>query len=151
MHGLDDAIQQDIGELAAHSCPLERKGNGGGPSQQKDVLKCTTRRATIHYQVRYTTEPYSSQSTQSDPVEHIRSALATVMGNYDRNSVKRVPKPVELWLQLTVWEGIMVDVLNNRSQMSQVSGIMVAVVIQPPKRLEFCLTTGIMQHTPSQT
>ncbi|KAK7001580.1 hypothetical protein R3P38DRAFT_2796104 [Favolaschia claudopus] len=33
MHGLDDANQQDIGELAAHSCPLERLSSDIDPSQ----------------------------------------------------------------------------------------------------------------------
>ncbi|KAK6988212.1 hypothetical protein R3P38DRAFT_2804953 [Favolaschia claudopus] len=57
---VSNGIQEDIGELAAHSCPLERKGNRRAPKQQEDVLKCTTRRPTVHHQVQYTTEPYSS-------------------------------------------------------------------------------------------
>ncbi|KAK6995869.1 hypothetical protein R3P38DRAFT_2800727 [Favolaschia claudopus] len=36
---VNNGIQQDIGELAAHSSPLERKGNQGHRSQGKDVSK----------------------------------------------------------------------------------------------------------------
>ncbi|KAK7038661.1 hypothetical protein R3P38DRAFT_2770881 [Favolaschia claudopus] len=39
MLGLRDGIQEDVGELAAHSCPLERKGNHRAPNQQKDMFK----------------------------------------------------------------------------------------------------------------
>ncbi|KAK7007752.1 hypothetical protein R3P38DRAFT_3211397 [Favolaschia claudopus] len=36
---VNNGKQQDIGELAAHSCPLERKGNQGHRSEGRDVLK----------------------------------------------------------------------------------------------------------------
>ncbi|KAK6977417.1 hypothetical protein R3P38DRAFT_2810421 [Favolaschia claudopus] len=79
--------------------------------------------------------------TQNNP-KH--SPLAILPWNLDPDSVKRVPKPVEFCLHLTPWEGILVDVLNTRSQMSLVSGILVADVIQPLKPPEFCLRTGIL-------
>ncbi|KAK6981030.1 hypothetical protein R3P38DRAFT_2808800 [Favolaschia claudopus] len=36
---VNNGKQQDIGELAAPSCPLERKGNQGHRSEGRDVLK----------------------------------------------------------------------------------------------------------------
>ncbi|KAK6995874.1 hypothetical protein R3P38DRAFT_3371645 [Favolaschia claudopus] len=35
---VSNGIQQDVGELAAHSCPLERKGNPGAPSQRQQYI-----------------------------------------------------------------------------------------------------------------
>ncbi|KAK6981001.1 hypothetical protein R3P38DRAFT_2808773 [Favolaschia claudopus] len=42
MHGLDAAIQQDIGELATHSCPLEQRR-----SQVDKAIDSNTSRSTI--------------------------------------------------------------------------------------------------------
>ncbi|KAK6981029.1 hypothetical protein R3P38DRAFT_2808799 [Favolaschia claudopus] len=61
---VDQAIQQgnarvsngnqaDVGELAAHSCPLERKGNHGARSQWKHVLECTSQWSTQQYIKKY--------------------------------------------------------------------------------------------------
>ncbi|KAK6981022.1 hypothetical protein R3P38DRAFT_2808791 [Favolaschia claudopus] len=69
---VDQAIQQgnarvsngnqaDVGELAAHSCPLERKGNHGARSQWKHVLECTSQWSTQQYIKKYD----SRQSTWS--------------------------------------------------------------------------------------
>ncbi|KAK6969414.1 hypothetical protein R3P38DRAFT_2814570 [Favolaschia claudopus] len=84
---VNNGMQQDIGELAAHSCPLERKGN---------------------------------------------QAWNASYGNGELQLKFREKGP-----QTGGWEGIAVDVLNNRSQMSQVSGSTVADVIQPLKPQEF--------------
>ncbi|KAK7005383.1 hypothetical protein R3P38DRAFT_2794580 [Favolaschia claudopus] len=42
---VNNGMQQDIGELAAHSCPLERKGNQGHQSEGKRHIQV----ATNHY------------------------------------------------------------------------------------------------------
>ncbi|KAK7046167.1 hypothetical protein R3P38DRAFT_2765043 [Favolaschia claudopus] len=34
---VNTGMQQDVGELAAHSCPLERQGNQGSPDQMDTV------------------------------------------------------------------------------------------------------------------
>ncbi|KAK7028784.1 hypothetical protein R3P38DRAFT_2776462 [Favolaschia claudopus] len=135
---VNNRMQQGIGELAAHSCPLERKGKQGHRSEGSNVF--SQRPMTARPE---TTELQYNTSNGLNSTEYNQS-LAIFPGNLDPDSVKRVLKPVEFCLQLTPWEGILVDVLNNRSQMSQVSGILVAVVIQPPKPQEFCLTTGIL-------
>ncbi|KAK7050803.1 hypothetical protein R3P38DRAFT_2764058 [Favolaschia claudopus] len=58
---VNNGIQQDIGELAAHSSPLERKGNQGHRSQGKDVSK---QQPTI---IRpETTEPQYNTSNSTD-------------------------------------------------------------------------------------
>ncbi|KAK6964771.1 hypothetical protein R3P38DRAFT_2816705 [Favolaschia claudopus] len=45
---VNNGMQQDIGELAAHSCPLERKGNQGHQSEGKRRMQV----ATNHYKAR---------------------------------------------------------------------------------------------------
>ncbi|KAK7050780.1 hypothetical protein R3P38DRAFT_2764039 [Favolaschia claudopus] len=76
---VNNGIQQDIGELAAHSSPLERKGNQGHRSQGKDVSK---QQPTI---IRpETTEPqYNTSNTFN---------LAILPENAVPHSLQKVPK-----------------------------------------------------------
>ncbi|KAK6981087.1 hypothetical protein R3P38DRAFT_2808372 [Favolaschia claudopus] len=140
---VSNGIQQDVGELAAHSCPLERKGNHGAPSQQKDVLKRTTPRATIHHQVQWQAiNPACLEAITTGncvPKEDTKcwnqgtdpERLATVMGNPAPDSVKKALNREELGSKLTAWEGILPE-----------------IVIYPLDPREFGNTTGIRQHAP---
>ncbi|KAK7017135.1 hypothetical protein R3P38DRAFT_2784828 [Favolaschia claudopus] len=94
---VNNGMQQDIGELAAHSCPLERKGNQGHQSEGKRCIQV----ATSHYKARLHRD---SQYKASRVIT--LGMLATVTGNWAPNSFKRVPERGEFGATTTAWEGI---------------------------------------------
>ncbi|KAK7050770.1 hypothetical protein R3P38DRAFT_2764031 [Favolaschia claudopus] len=93
---VNNGIQQDIGELAAHSSPLERKGNQGHRSQGKDVSK---QQPTI---IRpETTEPqYNTSNTFKSP--KVRGFAGIRVGHWQRGRefggalIQTPPNPTDL-------------------------------------------------------
>ncbi|KAK6981082.1 hypothetical protein R3P38DRAFT_3376284 [Favolaschia claudopus] len=116
---VNNGMQQDIGELATHSSPLERQGNQGHRTRQVNTV-----------------EPIYQES-ESMPMIVMEQSLGDIAWNVEADVARLATGPSygngELQLkfrekgpQTGGWEGIAVDVLNNGSQMSQVSGITVA-------------------------
>ncbi|KAK6966320.1 hypothetical protein R3P38DRAFT_2816433, partial [Favolaschia claudopus] len=75
---VNNRMQQDIGELAAHSCPLERKGNQG----------------------------HQTWNAEGNPERLATLTLAIFPGNPLTDSVKEGPETAEFSPRLTPWEGI---------------------------------------------
>ncbi|KAK6969314.1 hypothetical protein R3P38DRAFT_3380190 [Favolaschia claudopus] len=119
---VNNRMQQDIGELAAHSCPLERKGNQGQNStqykQRHIVFKAAKPIQDCVAPAKWTRLSPSTNSqsqclvmeqslgdiawnTEGDP-----ERLAIFPGNRVPYSVQRVPKPVEFIWPWTAWERI---------------------------------------------
>ncbi|KAK6981035.1 hypothetical protein R3P38DRAFT_2808805 [Favolaschia claudopus] len=116
---VNNGMQQDVGELAAHSSPLERKGNQGHRSQGRDVFKQQPtiirpedHRASIQHfkqhrhsvKVKHYYKPSEAlptarviamgQSLRHIPwnVEGNPESLATVTGNWAPNSLPKGPQ-----------------------------------------------------------
>ncbi|KAK6981024.1 hypothetical protein R3P38DRAFT_2808794 [Favolaschia claudopus] len=113
---VDQAIQQgnarvsngnqaDVGELAAHSCPLERKGNHGARSQWKHVLECTSQWSTQQYIKKYD----SRQSTWSayNRPRHFHlllpEAYSSVQGTGQQYMKRLETKPLTGIIRLYAW------------------------------------------------
>ncbi|KAK6981027.1 hypothetical protein R3P38DRAFT_2808797 [Favolaschia claudopus] len=99
---VNNGMQQDVGELAAHSSPLERKGNQGHRSQGRDVFK---QQPTI---IRPETQSLDTTLQTAQTFSEGKSRKPSY-GNGELGTqflAKRVPKREEFGATTTAWEGI---------------------------------------------
>ncbi|KAK6988210.1 hypothetical protein R3P38DRAFT_2804950 [Favolaschia claudopus] len=95
---VNNAMQQDIGELAAHSCPLERKGNQGHQCEGKRDCTETQYKASrvitvnrrAHSETSYGNGELGTQFLQKGPrTRGIRGNNDSVGGN--RGQLRKIP------------------------------------------------------------